>query len=241
MAQHLLDGVDIRAVFQQVRCKGVAQRMGRNVLLDPRLLLVVLHNLPEALPGHAVAADVHEQGLFFWGGDHLRPHKGDVFVQGLDGGAVHRDEPLLVSAVAADDAGAQVHIVDVQVNQLTDPDACGVEQLQHGPVPVALGVHALGLFQQQLHFLAGQDLRQLLGALVRHQTQRRVGLYQLLDAEVRIQTLDRRYASGHRGNRFAVGAQHPYVAAQVILVSVNDPVLRVLLKILSQLPDISQI
>ena len=48
VAQHFLDGAQIRTVLQQVGGKGVAQRMGSNVLLDPRLLLVVLDELPEA-------------------------------------------------------------------------------------------------------------------------------------------------------------------------------------------------
>ena len=61
MPQHLLDRVDVRAVFQQVRRKGVAQGVGRDVLLDPGLFLVVLDDLPEALTGHALAADVDEE------------------------------------------------------------------------------------------------------------------------------------------------------------------------------------
>ena len=40
---------------------------------------------------------------------------------------------------------------NVQCDQLADPDAGGVQQLQHGMIPEALGVHALRLFQKQLH------------------------------------------------------------------------------------------
>ena len=49
MAQHLLDGAQIRPVLQQMGGKGVAQGMGRDVLFDPRLFLIVLNELPKAL------------------------------------------------------------------------------------------------------------------------------------------------------------------------------------------------
>ena len=45
MAQHLLDGAQIRPVLQQMGGKGVAEGMGRDVLFDPRLFLIVLNEL----------------------------------------------------------------------------------------------------------------------------------------------------------------------------------------------------
>ena len=49
VAQHLLDGAQVRAVFQQVRRKAVAQGVRSYVLLDARLFLIGLDYLPEAL------------------------------------------------------------------------------------------------------------------------------------------------------------------------------------------------
>ena len=46
---HLLDGAQVRPVLQQVGGEGVAQGVGRDVLLDAGLLLVVFDQLPEAL------------------------------------------------------------------------------------------------------------------------------------------------------------------------------------------------
>ena len=62
VAEHFLDRTDIRAVFQQVRGKRMTQRMGRNILVDVRFGLIGLDDLPEALPGHTLAADVHKEG-----------------------------------------------------------------------------------------------------------------------------------------------------------------------------------
>ena len=90
---------------------------------------------------------------------------------------VEGDDPLPVPAPAADEARGQIQVLHVQGDQLADPDAGGVEQLQHGMVPVALGVHALGLLQKQLHLFGGEDLRVFpfhplggdsLGRVVRH-------------------------------------------------------------------------
>ena len=45
---------------------------------------------------------------------------------------------------------------DITPHTLADPDARGVQELQHGMVPIALGVHALRLLQKQLHlFVSG--------------------------------------------------------------------------------------
>ena len=61
MAQHLLDGAQIRPVLQQMGGKGVAEGMGRDVLLDPCLFPVIFHDLPEALAAHEAAAAVDEK------------------------------------------------------------------------------------------------------------------------------------------------------------------------------------
>ena len=42
MAQHTLDGPDIRAVFQKMRRKGMSQGMGRDLFFDSRFLLIEL-------------------------------------------------------------------------------------------------------------------------------------------------------------------------------------------------------
>ena len=63
MAQHLLNGVQIRSIFQQMGSKGVAKGMGSDVLLDARLLLIIFDQLPEALTAHALAVHVDKERL----------------------------------------------------------------------------------------------------------------------------------------------------------------------------------
>ena len=60
MPQHLLNGTEIRSVFQQMDGEGVAQGVGGDILLDAGGLLVVLDDLPEALAAHALSVHVDE-------------------------------------------------------------------------------------------------------------------------------------------------------------------------------------
>ena len=53
--------MDIRAANHKVGRKGMAQGMGRDVLLDPCLFPVIFHDLPEALAAHEAAAAVDEK------------------------------------------------------------------------------------------------------------------------------------------------------------------------------------
>ena len=55
--------------------------------------------------------------------------------------------------------GGQIQVVQVQGDQLADPDAGGVQQLQHGVIPKALGIHTPGLLQEQVHLLGGENFR----------------------------------------------------------------------------------
>ena len=164
--------------------------MGRDVLLNARLFLVVLHDLPKALAGHAFAADVDEKRLFIRHQDHLRPNQCDVVAQRLDRCGIHGDKSLTVAARAANDPGDQVYIGNIEVDELGHADACRIKKLQHRLIPVALGVYALRLLQQKLDLLAAQNLRQLLCALVRDQTLGRVDRDELFDEQMRIQTFD---------------------------------------------------
>ena len=161
MPQHLLNGVQVRAVFQQMHRKRMAQRVGRDVLGNARQLLIVLDDLPKTLAAHTLAVHVDKQRRFLRVGDQLGANLLYVVGKRLDGGGIKRNDALLPFALAADKAGAETHILLVQVNELTDADAGGIEKLQHRVVAVALRIHALRLVEKQLDLLVGEDLREL--------------------------------------------------------------------------------
>ena len=63
MAQHLLNGFQIRAVFQQMGGKAVTKCMRGDILLNVGSCLIVLDDLPKALAGHPLTAQIDEQRL----------------------------------------------------------------------------------------------------------------------------------------------------------------------------------
>ena len=64
MPKDLLDIMDIRTVFQQMRRKGVAQRVRGDVLCDIGGLNIRLQDFPKALSGKTFSGHVYEQSVF---------------------------------------------------------------------------------------------------------------------------------------------------------------------------------
>lgn len=62
MAQHFLQGLQVRSILQKMHGKGMAQGMGGNLPQDPGIRSMLLDNLPEALPGKPAAQVIGEQG-----------------------------------------------------------------------------------------------------------------------------------------------------------------------------------
>lgn len=119
------------------------------------------------------------------------------------GGGIQGDDPLLVPADALQHPAGEIQIVHVQRDQLADPDAGGIEQLQHGPVPAALGVGGLRLGQEQLHLPAGEDLGQLALHLGGGHRLGRVGRHLAPQEQIVIKGLDGGQRAGHRGGGLA--------------------------------------
>ena len=60
VAQHLLDGTQVCPILQQMGGEGMAQGVGRDVLFNTSLLLIVLDELPKALAAHPLPVHVHK-------------------------------------------------------------------------------------------------------------------------------------------------------------------------------------
>ena len=105
MAQHLLNGAQIRAIFQKVDGKRVAKCMGGNVFFNTRFLLIVLDDLPKALTAHTFAVHIHEKRRLLTVGNELMADIAHIIVQGLDGCLIQRNDALLAPAGTADKSG----------------------------------------------------------------------------------------------------------------------------------------
>ena len=70
VTHQLLDRSQISTIFQQMHCKAVAQRVGRDLLINVGGSLIVLQNLPEALAAHTGTVDIDKQCRFGRIGQH---------------------------------------------------------------------------------------------------------------------------------------------------------------------------
>ncbi|MNC22615.1 hypothetical protein D3C75_706200 [compost metagenome] len=62
MAQHFLQGLQIRPVFKQMHRKGMPQGVGGDLPRNTGIRRMLLDDLPEALPGKPAAQMIGEQG-----------------------------------------------------------------------------------------------------------------------------------------------------------------------------------
>ena len=125
--QHLLNGAQVSAVFQQMHREAVPQRMGRHVLADLRFRLIMLDDFPEPLTGHTCAVHVDEQGSLRLVRDDAGTNRRHILPQRLHGGGVQGDDPLLTVAGTVNEAHWQVYVLHVQVDQLRHTDTGGVQ------------------------------------------------------------------------------------------------------------------
>ena len=143
--------------------------------------------------------------------------------------------------MAADNARAEIHISDVKIDKLRYSYARCVKQFEHGLVSEAFRVYAFGLLEQELDFLAGQYLRQLLRAFIGNKPLRGIHGNDLLYKQMRIQALYRCNASGHGRDRFALGSQHRNIALKVFARGLCNGVLRMAVQIFAKLADVPEV
>ena len=134
MAEEDLHGTEIRPAFQQVGGEGVPERVRGNGFSDARLQRVAFDQLPDALPGEAVAGAVEEHPVL--NGGEEGAHDFEVFGHAHDRRVMQGDKALLASlAENAHDAPLEIQIDGLQFDELGNAHTRGVQQLQHGPIP----------------------------------------------------------------------------------------------------------
>ena len=124
---HLLNGMKVRPIFQQMGRKTVAQSVRRNILINMSLFLIALDDFPEALTAHSVTIHIDKQRLLIDIRNHLGPDILHVYSQSVHRRRIEGNDPLLSLALAVDKAARQIDICKVQRNQLCDPNPRGIE------------------------------------------------------------------------------------------------------------------
>ena len=78
---HLLNGMKVRPIFQQMGRKTVAQSVRRNILINMGLFLIALDDFPEALTAHSVTIHIDKQRLLIDIRNHLGPDILHVYIR----------------------------------------------------------------------------------------------------------------------------------------------------------------
>jgi hypothetical protein len=134
---------------------------------------------------------------------------------------VERDEPLLRSLPHhAHHARGQVHVLEVEADELAQAESRCVEELENGAVAPAKGLGRVGHLEQRGHLVHGQMRRDLLLALRRHGERRGIGLNPPLALQVFHERAERGQLARRRRARLTLAVQLTHERANQIQVDV---------------------
>jgi hypothetical protein len=166
MPHHGLNVFYGSTALQQVHGKRMTQRVRRNLLRDAGLRRIALDNFPETLPRQTRAVQIDKQRVSAVPGPRSnRAYGKDNRIQQRS--LSHKSEWSASPLVPRQNSfhRAQVDILHVEVNELTDANTGGIKKLQHRFIAAALSFRDIRLGKQQVYLLACQRLRQLFLAL----------------------------------------------------------------------------
>lgn len=135
MAEHHLDRTQVGTARQQMGGKGMAQHVGTDPVPGSSLDGDAGDDLPEPVAGHGAAPVVQEQkgaGFFL---DQLRPSLVKVVFDTFPGRLAKGHQPFFV-ALAQHPQMTAGHVAGLhrQADQFRDPQAGGIQEMQHGIV-----------------------------------------------------------------------------------------------------------
>ena len=135
MTEHLLDGAEIGAAFEQMRGERVAQEVRMHpARLEAGAVCKLAEDQEGTGAGERTPAGIQEElgpiaAIEVW------PAEGEVAAHGLGSRAAQRNEALLAALPEhADDAVLEGDAVLLETHGLGDPEAGAVEELHQGPV-----------------------------------------------------------------------------------------------------------
>ena len=162
MAQHGLDGPEVGAAAKQGRGKAVAQRVGRDGLLDAGLLGLPLYHDENHRAGEVGAAAVEKHVVFLTGFNLELAPVVEPELELMDGIVADGNESFLPAlALHADELLLEEEIGELEVDQFADAQSAGEEYLNDGLVALALRVGEVDGTLQLVHLLGREHLGQM--------------------------------------------------------------------------------
>src|SRR6266850_1743064 len=183
VAEHELNGPEVRSALEQVRGETVSQHVWGKRYAHACLASIGREYLPDADTAQWRAAAIHEQRRAAWDfAEQLRPGIAEVFFDDGERLFANGNNSFLVAfADATNTANFGIEIRDAQPGELRYTQAGGVQNLEHGAVPQAERCLGVGLGEQALDFLKAEIARQGTPDLRRLEIHRGVFRNQLLD------------------------------------------------------------
>src|SRR5258706_2028773 len=219
MSEQELHHPQVGAVVDEVRREGVAQHVRRELLARDGARAVAPGEMPERLARHARTAGGVEQDI---GAGFLSLLQ--VFRYPVGGDLDDRDQPLLRAlAERANNVAVEVHLEDLQPDQLRHAQARGVEQLEHRPVAQAEPRGDVRRAEERFHVGFGERLGKARYALGRIEPERRIGAEAPLAHAILIEALERRHQPG--GARGAAPARG-HESEEILLADPQEALLR---------------
>ncbi len=162
MAKHELHGAQVRAMSQEVGGKGVTQHVRGDGFADPGRPRRFLDDLPETETAHGAAPVADKKGIAAAPLEDQRSCRLEVLLDDFPGRGTKGDESFLVAlADHPDKAGGEIASGKRNRDQLGDPHPGGVEEVQHGVVPLDLRGERGRRGQEPDHFAEGEGFGEL--------------------------------------------------------------------------------
>ena len=204
MSQQFLDDAHVRTPLEEVRGEGMAQGVQRDPALEPGGVHARGEQACAALACEPAAPLIEEEGR---PADLRREHRSRARDVGRHGIARERSQRYLALLPAlaehAHEALLEVHVVDVEPDQLRDPQPCSVEDLEDRVVPEPDGCRDVGGLEQPDNLLHRQRVREGARELGLHQCGRGIAIARALPEQEPMERSDgrQRASDGSRAVR----------------------------------------
>lgn len=168
MSEHHLDGSQIGSALEQMGGKRMTEGMGRDLLLDARLLTVTLddieHHDTRQLPAEAVEEDIILKSAL----DIELVAEFEVIMYLLQCTLGNRYDALLATlAPNLNETLAFEDVTDAEVSELRDSKPAAVERLEDGSVALPVAGAGVSGGDDAVHLVDGQDGGYVFGQLGR--------------------------------------------------------------------------
>ena len=135
MAQHFLDGTKISSPIEKMGRKRVTQRVGMDVLIDPRLQRSKLDHPPDRASAHPTAAGVQEQASPSGLGSPQNSLDGQPVGKRISTRFSQRNQPLFVAfSQNTHFSFLEVDLGNVKRDTLPNSEAAAIQKFDESPV-----------------------------------------------------------------------------------------------------------